>query len=116
MRKKKSKKFFCWLIVLGLVFPSGIAYAAEDYPAGTGPAKYDAQSVEDGTDGLVLDAAPFCPVGARIAGPPALNIKSVEVLTGGPVQILYRDTVYEEGGKYYTTRREINLKDPRSHA
>lgn len=49
-----------------------------------------------------------------------LDIKSVEVLNGGDVQILYRDEVYkgilangEDPTKFYTTRREINLKDPR---
>ncbi|MBR0599824.1 hypothetical protein [Sinanaerobacter chloroacetimidivorans] len=49
-----------------------------------------------------------------------LYIKSVEVINGGPVQILYRPEVYrgvsesgEDPDKYYTTRREINLKDPR---
>lgn len=51
-------------------------------------------------------------------------IKNVEVTNGGEVQVLYRDAVYkgddsvlavngEESGKYYTTMREINLKDPR---
>lgn len=49
-----------------------------------------------------------------------LNIKSVEVINGGDVQTLYRPEVYkgiavngEDPDKFYTTRREINLKDPR---
>lgn len=49
-----------------------------------------------------------------------LKIISVEVITGGDVQILYRPEVYrgvpengEDPAKYYTTSREINLKDPR---
>lgn len=52
--------------------------------------------------------------------PVELVIKSVEVLYGGPTQVLYRDEVYlgktengEDPDKYYTTRREFNLKDPR---
>lgn len=50
----------------------------------------------------------------------SLLIKSVEVLNGGSTQILYRPEVYkgvsengEDPNKFYTTKREINLKDPR---
>ena len=49
-----------------------------------------------------------------------LRIACVEELTRGDRQVLYRDEVYqgvEENGeapeKYYTTYRNINLKDPR---
>lgn len=51
---------------------------------------------------------------------PELEIANVEELTGGTTQVLYRDEVYkgveangEDPEKYYTTYREINLKDPR---
>lgn len=59
---------------------------------------------------------------AENEGPAAgeLTIASVEELTGGETQALYRDEVYKGSGengedpdKYYTTYREINLKDPR---
>ena len=49
-----------------------------------------------------------------------LRIASVEELTSGEIQTLYRDEVYrgiesngEDPDKYYTTYRDINLKDPR---
>ena len=63
----------------------------------------------------------IAPVAAELpAGVTPLVIKSVEVLNGGAVQILYRNEIYkgiaengEDPDKYYTTRREFNLKDPR---
>lgn len=60
------------------------------------------------------------PTALEVATPGVISIKSVEVLNGGDVQILYRSEVYkgveangEDPNKFYTTRREINLKDPR---
>ena len=59
-------------------------------------------------------------IGVLAVEPSALNIKSVEVLNGGSMQILYRNEVYagvaangEDPAKYYTTQRDFNLKDPR---
>lgn len=53
-------------------------------------------------------------------GLPELQIANVEELVGGETQILYRDEIYkgveaegEDPDKYYTTYREINLKDAR---
>jgi uncharacterized repeat protein (TIGR02543 family) len=50
-----------------------------------------------------------------------LVIKNVEVHTRGDFQNIYRDTVYagdptkgEDSAKWYTTKREFNLKDPRT--
>ncbi len=43
-----------------------------------------------------------------------LRIASVEELTGGAIQALYRNEVSQgTDGKYYTTSKDISLKDPR---
>lgn len=51
---------------------------------------------------------------------PELKVMNVEVLDHGDMQAIYRDAVYqgtgengEDVGKWYTTYREINLRDPR---
>lgn len=100
MQRNKMRKFLSLLIVLSLVLSLGInTYALDDYPP----------------DG---DASPAMLVSAAEEVP--LIISSIEVLNGGEVQILYRPEVYkgdaengEDPDKYYTTRREINLQDPR---
>lgn len=72
---------------------------------------------------FVLVFTTFCTIGTipafaadgdEVVLLPELRIASVEELTGGAIQSLYRDEVYAgNDGKYYTTYRDINLKDPR---
>lgn len=72
---------------------------------------------------FVLVFTTFCTIGTipafaadgnEVVQLPELRIASVEELTGGAIQSLYRDEVYAgNDGKYYTTYRDINLKDPR---
>ncbi len=42
-----------------------------------------------------------------------LAIKSVEVLTSPEFQAIYRQSLYQEGDKWYTTEDTLNLRDPR---
>ncbi|HOK49297.1 MAG TPA: hypothetical protein PLM18_03900, partial [Sedimentibacter sp.] len=68
---------------------------------------------------LNLEATlPFMLSSLRAVNP--LNIKSVEVIYGGDIQLLYRAEVYkglaengEDPDKYYTLHRDFNLKEPR---
>lgn len=62
----------------------------------------------------------FAAESAEAPALPELEIASVEELVGGETQVLYRNEVYkgvaangEDPEKYYTTYRDINLKDPR---
>ena len=126
---KEMKKLLCLVLVLGLVFTSGMFSFAEDdlLPPDDGivfeAGDEDLTEPEDQAAFFVEEAA--VPMqGASLSlfsfETAELVIKSVEVLSGGSTQILYRDEVYqgraangEDPAKYYTTRREINLKDPR---
>jgi len=98
MNSKSKKKLLSLLIIFSLVFAFTVNTFGADIPAPNMGVQTAAASVAE----------------------PALNIKSVEVLYGGSLQSLYRNEVYrgvaangEDPAKYYTTRREINLKDPR---
>ncbi len=93
--------------VAGLLDKPSDAYKAAEAAA--------VAEVEKAYADVIAYAATLFPTGDG-----ALEIASVEELTGGDVQILYRNEVYkgveangEDPDKYYTTYRDINLKDPR---
>ena len=149
MQFKKMKRFISLLIVLCLVFSSGInAYALEDSLVYVDESavipNYNDVDLYDGDSDVTLsdefddaEKEELAPLEdefndaevAKVVTPTAivfamennpLIITSVEVTTGAAVQILYRPEVYkgieangEDPEKFYTTRREINLKDPR---
>lgn len=148
MRLKKMKKFLSLLVILSLVFSLSInTYALDDSytDVGTGsetvldeaaPGQPDVVTpgpldiVTPGPLDVVPPEVPATVTPEALEVTPealalavettTLNIKSVEVINGGDVQILYRPEIYrgvaengEDPDKFYTTRREINLKDPR---
>jgi hypothetical protein len=44
----------------------------------------------------------------------SMVIESVEILTAPEIQSKYREDMYKEGGKYYTTFRDASMLDPRN--
>ncbi|MCL1809701.1 MAG: hypothetical protein FWG42_08095, partial [Clostridiales bacterium] len=118
MRKRtKIWKFaLCWALVLGLVCSTGaLTFAGNDFPDEGGGTAF---VLSDDMEYIV--ATPEIYSALAVSNPAYVDIKNVEVLTGGSSQVLYRSEVYkgvvensEDPAKYYTTRREINLKDPR---
>ncbi|MCL1982010.1 MAG: hypothetical protein FWG53_02805, partial [Clostridiales bacterium] len=122
MHLKKMKKLVSLLLVLGLVLSTGIfTYAGNDDPV---PETGLAFCLAEGLD--YVEATPAIFSAMAVANPVSLDFECVEVLNGGATQILYRPEVYkgrdikringeliEDPAKYYTTRREFNLKDPR---
>ncbi|MCL1981904.1 MAG: hypothetical protein FWG53_02270, partial [Clostridiales bacterium] len=118
MRKhtKIGKFILCWALVLGLVCSTGVfSFAGSDDLA---PETGLAFVLAEGLD--YVEATPEIFRAMAVANPVSLGFDNVEVLVGGATQILYRPEVYkgtgengEDTSKYYTTRREFNLKDPR---
>ncbi|MCL1809306.1 MAG: hypothetical protein FWG42_05980, partial [Clostridiales bacterium] len=116
MRKhtRTGKLILCWALVLGLVCSTGVFAFADNDPVEGGAAFVLSEDMD------YVEATPAIYSAMAVTNPAALGFSNVEVLSGGPTQVLYRPEVYkgvEENGedpdKYYTTRREFNLKDPR---
>ncbi|MCL1809684.1 MAG: dockerin type I domain-containing protein [Clostridiales bacterium] len=116
MRKhtKYGKFFLCWALVLGLVCSTGVFAFADNDPVESGVAFV----LSDDMD--YIEATPAIYSAMAVTNPAALGFANVEVITSGSLQVLYRPEVYkgveennEDPDKYYTTRREFNLKDPR---
>lgn len=104
---KKARKIVSLLLSLTLIM-SGMSFSFAATDSGA------VAEVEKAYADVIAYAATLFPV------PGELEIANVEELTGGDVQILYRNEVYkgvkengEDPDKYYTTYRDINLKDPR---
>jgi len=139
MLLKNKKKILSFLVVLSLVFSLGInTFALDDLPADVNNAAEIVLDNDVDLNGVTPEALEVVtPEALEVVTPEALEvvtpaalafaeentplyIKSVEVIASGDVQILYRPEVYrgvaangEDPAKFYTTRREINLKDPR---
>ncbi|MCL1809500.1 MAG: hypothetical protein FWG42_07040, partial [Clostridiales bacterium] len=114
MHLKKMKKLISLLLVLGLICSSGVFSFAADDPIEGGVAF----ALSDDMDYVEATTAIYSAM--AVTNPAVLGFANVEVINGGPTQVLYRPEVYkgvEENGedpaKYYTTRREFNLKDQR---
>ena len=119
MQNKMTKRFLCWIVIVGLVFSMGsFSFAKDD--AAVNPDSYSTADLSLENDAAPAVQAEEIASNPLMASANKLDIKSVEVLNGGSTQIMYRDSVYrgiaangEDPAKYYTTKREINLKDPR---
>ena len=123
MKHMKTKKFLCWLVTFGLIFTYGaFTFADDDFPF------EEPQAIELFVDEVPADEIPTDVLPAAVAAETDLapggdlNINWVQVINGGNVQALYRDSVYrgvpesgagESADLYYTTHREINTNDPR---